>query len=142
VVEGRVSRAEAHLPGHVARGVVAVRRLLHHYKHAPVAIPDTIKARRRHAWQALSAFVERTYATFSAVPAKVRAELSARIAPRLAVIQHSIRQAPSPTSCGTASASSSIVWVSSPARTSGRPSAASSGAIQTSKTSTTSTALA
>jgi hypothetical protein len=86
-------------PDRVARGVVVPFGAYYdHYKHAPVVIPDTVrKLDDATAGESLSGFVARTYATFfgKLVPAKKsEQELSGWIAPRLAVIQHSIRQAP------------------------------------------------
>jgi hypothetical protein len=86
-------------PDRVARGVVVPFGAYYdHYRHAPVVIPATVsKLDDATAGEALSGFVERTYATFfgKLVPAKKsERELSTWIAPRLAVIQHSIRQAP------------------------------------------------
>jgi hypothetical protein len=86
-------------PDHVARGVVVPFGAYYdHYQHAPVAVPDALRGRDiATPGEPLTAFVERTYATFfgQMIPAKKsERELTTWITPRLDVIQYSIRQAP------------------------------------------------
>jgi hypothetical protein len=86
-------------PDRVARGVVVPFGAYYdHYQHAPVAVPDALRGSAiATPGEPLTAFVERTYATFfgQMVPAKKsERELTTWIAPRLDVIQYSIRQAP------------------------------------------------
>ncbi len=86
-------------PDHVARGVVVPFGAYYdHYQHAKVAVPEKVRSLGiATAGETLPAFVERTYTTFfeELIPAgKSERELSAWIAPRLDVIQYSIRQAP------------------------------------------------
>jgi hypothetical protein len=86
-------------PDHVARGVVVPFGAYYdHYQHAVVAVPEALRGRAiATPGEALPAFVERTYATFfgEMIPAKKsERELTTWIAPRLDVIQYSIRQAP------------------------------------------------
>jgi hypothetical protein len=86
-------------PDHVARGVVVPFGAYYdHYQHAPVAVPDGLRGRDvATPGEPLPAFVERTYKTFfgEMIPAKKsERELTTWIAPRLDVIQYSIRQAP------------------------------------------------
>ena len=86
-------------PDHVARGIVVPFGAYYdHYQHAKVAVPEKLRAQNvATAGEPLPGFVERTYKTFfgELVPAgKDERALSAWIAPRLEVIQYSIRQAP------------------------------------------------
>jgi hypothetical protein len=86
-------------PDHVARGVVVPFGAYYdHYQHAKVAVPETLRTQNvATAGEPLPGFVERTYKTFfgELIPAgKDERSLSAWIAPRLEVMQYSIRQAP------------------------------------------------
>ena len=86
-------------PDHVARGIVVpFGAYYQHYQHAPVAIPDKLRALNLATpGEPLPAFVERTYKQFFDVmiPAKTsERDLAAWITPRLDIIRYSIRQAP------------------------------------------------
>lgn len=86
-------------PERVARGVVLPFGAYHqHYQRARVAVPAALAGQALATpGEPLPGFVERTYAELfgKLVPAgKPERELSAWIAPRLQVIQHSIRETP------------------------------------------------
>jgi hypothetical protein len=86
-------------PDRVARGVVVPFGAYHeHYQRAPVAVPEKLAGLGlARPGERLPDFVERTYHEFFEVMIPARTaerELSAWIAPRLEVIQHSIRHAP------------------------------------------------
>ncbi len=87
-------------PDRVARGlVVPFGAYHHHYQHAVVAIPETLRTKGvvATAGEPLPAFVERSYGEFFAtlIPSgKSERELSAWIEPRLEIIRNSIRMSP------------------------------------------------
>ena len=86
-------------PEHVARGIVVpFGAYYRHYQNATVVLPPSSPALEGiTAGEALPAFVERTYKQFFDVMISAKTseqELSAWIAPRLEIIQHSIRAAP------------------------------------------------
>ena len=86
-------------PEHVARGIVVpFGAYYRHYQNATVVLPPSSPAVEGvTAGEALPAFVERTYKQFFDVMISAKTseqELSAWIAPRLEIIQHSIRAAP------------------------------------------------